>query len=185
MLALSFPLGICLCSPWSPPLPLHALTVIFLSLAKVRLSPILTLSPLTTCYFGQTALFLFLLAKAAPAYLPTALSVALRPLLPFQQAQYGQVFPLKPAPFCTPLAGFGSTNNSATSLLFPSLTLVLSFPPFFLLSQTLWQIWQELSFLSCSYQATMGPRTLVSPGEQRGRCAGQTGGATCALRNPL
>ena len=34
------------------------------------------------------ALFLFLLAKVALAYLSTALSVALRPLFPFQQAQY-------------------------------------------------------------------------------------------------
>ena len=65
---------------------------------------------------GQTALFLFVLARAAPAYLPTALSVALRPLFPFRQAQYAQVFPLKPAPFCTLFAGLGSTNKSAISL---------------------------------------------------------------------
>ena len=41
----------------------------------------------------------------------------------------------------------------------------LSSPPSFLLSQTLWQIWQELS--SLFYQTTMGPRTLVSPGKRR------------------
>ena len=98
---------------------------------------------------GQMALFLFLLAKAAQAYLPTAFSMALKPLFPFRQAQYVQVFPLKPAPFCTLFAGLGSTNKSAISLLFSSyLTLVLSSPPSFLLSQTLWQIWQELSSLS-------------------------------------
>ena len=57
-------------------------------LAKVRLSPTLTLSPLMIWCFGKTALFLFLLAKAALAFLPTALSVALRPLFPFRQAQY-------------------------------------------------------------------------------------------------
>ena len=55
--------------------------------------------PLTIWFFGLTALFLFLLAKAALTYLPTALSVAPRPLFPFQQAQYVQVFLLKPAPF--------------------------------------------------------------------------------------
>ena len=61
------------------------------------------------------------------AYLPTALSVALRPLFPIQQAQYAQVFPLKPAPFCTLFAGLGSTNKSATFDLFSYyLTLVLS-----------------------------------------------------------
>ena len=82
------------------------------------------------CSFGQTALFLFLLARAAPAFLPTALSVTLRPLFPFRQAQYAQVFPLKPAPFCTLFAGLGSTNKSAFSLLFSYyLTLVLSSPP--------------------------------------------------------
>ena len=42
--------------------------------------------PLMIWYSGQTALFFFLLARAAPAFLPTALSVALRPLFPFRQA---------------------------------------------------------------------------------------------------
>ena len=86
--------------------------------------------PLMIWCFGQTALFLFLLARAAPAYLPTALSVALRPHFPFRQAQYAQVFRLKPAPFCTLFAGLGSTIKSAISLLFSYyLTLVLSSPP--------------------------------------------------------
>ena len=76
-----------------------------------------------------TALFLFLLARAAPAFLPTALSVALRPLFPFRQAQYAPVFPLKLAPFCTLLAGLGNTVKSAISLLVSCLTLVLSSPP--------------------------------------------------------
>ena len=117
-------------------------------------------------YSGLTALFLFLLAKAAPAFLPTALSVALRPLFPFRQAQYVQVFPLKPAPFCTLFAGLGSTIKSAISLLFSScLTLVLSSPPSFLSSQTLWQIWQELSSLSsCSIRLQWVPGHSFLPG---------------------
>ena len=93
--------------------------------------------PLMTSYSGRTALFLFLLARAAPAYLPTALSVALRPLFPFRQAQFVPVFPLKPAPFCTLFAGLGNTTKSAISLLFSScMTLVLSSPscPLFHLS---------------------------------------------------
>ena len=95
----------------------------------------MTLNALLTIWCsGQTALFLFLLARAAAAFLPTALSVALRPLFPFRQAQYVQVFPLKPTPFCTLFAGLGNTNKSAISLLFSScLTLVLSSPPCFLL----------------------------------------------------
>ena len=81
-------------------------------------------------YSDQTALFLFLLARAAPAFLPTAISMALRPLFPFQQAQYVYVFPLKPVRFCTLFAGLGRTNKYTISLLFFCyLTLVLSSPP--------------------------------------------------------
>ena len=149
LLGLPVLLGICLPSRSSPPFPLHALALIPLTLAKVRLSPTLTLSHLMIWYSGQTALFLFLLARAAPAYLITALSVALRPFSPFRQAQFVPVFPLKPAPFCTLFAGLSNTNRSAISLLFYYVTLVLSSPPSFLLSQTLWQISQELSFFSC------------------------------------
>ena len=114
-------------------------------------------------YSGQTALFLLLLARAAPAFLPTALSVALRPLFPFRQTQYAQVFPLNSAPFCTLFAGLGSTNKSAISLLFSYyLTLVLSSPPCPLLHLSsylkLWQIWQELSSLSsCSIRLQWVP----------------------------
>ena len=83
--------------------------------------------PLTIWYSEQTAMFLFLLARAAPTFLPTAFSVALMSLFPSQQAQYVKVFPLKSAPFCPLFAGLGNTNKSAISLLFSScLTLVLS-----------------------------------------------------------
>ena len=92
--------------------------------------------------------------------------MALRPPFPFRQAQYAQVFPLKPAPFCTLFAGLGSTIKSAISLLFSyCLTLVLSSPPPFLLSQTLWQIWQELSSLSsCSIKLQWVPGHSFLPG---------------------
>ena len=84
-------------------------------------------------------MFLFLLAKAALAFLPTALSVVLRPLFPFRQAQHAQVFPLKPAPFCMLFSGLGNTNKSATSLLLlsdsRSVLATLFSPPSFLLSQ--------------------------------------------------
>ena len=152
LLALPFLLEICLPSRWSPPFFVHAPALIPLSLVKVQLLPTLTLSPLTIWYSGQTALFLFLLARVALAYLPTALFVALRPLFPFRQAQYVQVFLLKPGPFCTIFAGLGSANKPAISLLLLSdscsiLATLSSLSPFFL-SQTLWQIWQELYSLS-------------------------------------
>ena len=82
----------------------------------------------------QMALFLFLLANAALAFLTTALSVELRLGFPFQQAQYIQVFLLKPAPFYKLWVCLGSTDKSAISLLFCFFsTLVTLFsPPFFL-----------------------------------------------------
>ena len=121
---LSFTVESTLSSPCSRSDPPH-------SLAKMQLSPTLSLSPLMIWYSGQTAQFFFLLARAAPASLPSALFVALRPLFPFRQVQYVQVFPLKPAPFCTSVAGLGSTNKSAISHFFSYyLTLVLSSPPY-------------------------------------------------------
>ena len=101
------------------------------------------------------AQFLFLWEKAALASLPTADFVTLRPLSLFQQAQYDQVFPLKPAPICKLFAGLGSINKSATSLLLlsdsSSVLITLSSSPFFLLHQSLWQIWQKLSSLSSCF----------------------------------
>ena len=102
---------------WSSPISLHASTLISLSLAKMRLLLILTLSPLTIWYSEQMALLLFLLAKAALGYLPTAFSVTLRLLSSLRYTKYPQVFLLKPAPICKLFAVLGSTNNSAISLL--------------------------------------------------------------------
>ena len=78
----------------------------------------------------------------------------------------GPVFPIRPALFCTLFAGLGNTIKSAISLLFSYyLTLVLSSPPSFLLSQTLWQIWQELSSLSsCSIRLQWVPGHSFLPG---------------------
>ena len=125
LLACPLFLRICLPLLLSPIFPLLAPTLILPSLTKVQLSPTLTLFPLMIWCSGQTVLFRFLLVKAASVYLPTVLSVALRPL--FQQAQYVQVFPLKPVPFCTLFAGLDSTNKSAIFLVFYYLTLVVFF----------------------------------------------------------
>ena len=122
------------CPPWNLPFLTVESTI---STPYSRSDPPLAhldFLPLMIWCFEQTALLLFLLVRAAPAYLPTALSVALRPLVSFRQAQYAQVFPLKPAPFCTLFAGLGSTNKSAISLLFfYYTTLVLLSPPYPLL----------------------------------------------------
>ena len=122
-------------------------------------------------YSGMAVLFLFLLARAAPGYLPAALLVALRPLFPFQQAQYAQVFLLKPAPLCTLFAVFGSTKKSPTSLLLLSdfrsvLVTLSSIFPFTSNSQA--DLVATVFSLLLFYQTTIGLRTLVSTGERRG-----------------
>ena len=103
------------------------------------------------------------------AYQSTALSVALRPLFPFQHPQYAQVSPLKPAPFCTLFAGLGNTNKSAISLFFlfdsRCVLATLSSPPSLLLSETLWEILEELSSLSSrSIRLHWVPRHSFLPG---------------------
>ena len=149
-----FPLLLKFCFPslWSPHFSLHALALIPSSLAKVRLSLSWTLCHLTMWCFEQTTLLLFLLAKAALACLPTALFVVPKPLFPFQQPHYAQVFPLNPAPFCKLFAGL-ATPTSVPLLCCSYLALALSSLPYlllpsFFLPQTLWKIWQELSSLS-------------------------------------
>ena len=168
---LPFLLEICLPSLWSPFFPLHALDRISLSPAKVRLSLTLTLSHLTVWCSGQTSVFLFLLAKAALAYLSTALFVALKSLSPFWNAQYDYVFPLKPAPFCKLFARLGSTSKSITSLLFSSY-LTLACPRHFVFSSVFPFTSISLAYLAGTvfslflfYQTTVGPWTFVSPEE--------------------
>ena len=123
-------LGICLPSRWSPPFPPHALALISPLSPRCGSRPPWLSPPSWSGTLDWRLCSFFVLARAAPAFLPTALSVALRPLYSFQQAQYVQVFPLKPAPLCTLFAGLDNTIKSAIFLLFfCSLTLVLSSLP--------------------------------------------------------
>ena len=99
---------------------------------------------------------------------PANYSLALRPVFLLQQAQYAQVFPLKPAPFCMLFVGLDSTNKSATSLLLLSesrsvLSSIFSFSAISLADQA----GTVFSFLQ-HYQAIMGLRKFISPGERRG-----------------
>ena len=166
MLALPLLLGICSCSLWSPFLLLHALTLMPFSLARVKLSPTLTFFALMIWCFGQTALFLFLLANAAPAYLPTALSVALRPLF-----SAGSVCSSFSAEACAILYAlcWSRQHQQVCHFFFllsdsRSVLTTLSSPPSFLLPQTLWQIWQELSFRSCFISLQRASKHSFLPG---------------------
>ena len=99
---------------------------------------------------------------------PANCSLALRLLFPFQLAQYAQVFPLKPAPFCTLFAGLVSTNKSTTSLLLLSESRSVLFSIFPFTSISLADLAGTVFSFLPHYQATMGSRILVSPQERRG-----------------
>ena len=83
--------------------------------------------------------------------------------LSFRQAQFAQDFLLKPTPFYKLSASFGSTNN--LPFLFPSSRFVFSsvFP---FTSNFIADLAGTVFFLLLYYQATMGPRTPVSPVER-------------------
>ena len=139
------------------------------SLSKVRLLPTLTLSPLMIWYSGQTALFLFFLAKAAPAYLPTAFSVALRPLF------------LSADPACSSFSAEACAilhalcwSRQHQQVCHFSFLLLLSDPRsvlfsiYSLISNSVADLAGTVFSLLLFYQATMGSWTLVSPGERSG-----------------
>ena len=133
------------------------------------------LSPPHDLVFWNDGPVPFLFGKGRLRHSCQLLSVELRPLFPFQQAQYVQVFSLRPVPFCTLFAGLGSTNQSATSLLFCSIwTLVLCSPPSFLLSQTLWQELSSLSPYSIRLQWVPGHSFLPGNDTEEGREAGRS-----------
>ena len=131
-----------------------------LSLAKVQLSPTLTLSPLTIWCFGKTALFFFF-GKSSSGVLANCSLCGTEATLSFSAD-----------PVCSSCSAeailhtlcWSRQHQQACPLFFYYLTLALSSPPSFLIPQTLWQ---ELGSLLLFYQATMDPRTLVSPGGRR------------------
>ena len=156
LLALPFLFGIFPRSQWGPPFPLHALALVSFFLSKVRLSLTLTLFFFDS--FGKGGWGAF----ANCSLYDTEATLC-------QQAQYVQVFLLKPAPFRKLLASFGRTNKFAIFLLFSSdMTHALSSSPCLLhlcFYLNLWQIWQELlSLSSCSIRLQWAPKNLFLPG---------------------
>ena len=139
----------------------------------MRLSLALTLSHLRIWWFELMDLFLFLLAKAALASLPTVHFLALRSHLPFRQAQYVQVFSLKPAPFCKLFAVLGSTNKSAMCLflLFDSRSILSSVFPFTAIS--LADLAKTLFSILLYNPATIGPQSVIYAGQRRCRQVGE------------
>ena len=129
------------------------------------LSPTLTLSPLMIWYSGQTALFL--LARAAPAFLPTALSVA---TLSFSAGPVCLSFSAEACAILHALCWSRQHHKvchfSSLLLLSDSRSVLSSIFPF--TSNSVADLAGIVFSLFLFYQTTMSPRTLVSPEERRG-----------------
>ena len=170
LLALLFLLGICLPSRWSPPFPLHALALIPLSLGKVRLSPILTL-PTHDLVLWTDGSVSFPFGKGGSGVLANCSLCGTEATLSFSA---GPVCSSFSAEACAILHALCWSRQHQQVCHFSSLLLLsdsrsilatLSSPPSFLLSQTLWQIWQELSSLSsCSIRLQWVPGHSFLPG---------------------
>ena len=164
LLALPFLLGICLPSPWTPPFPLHAVALIPLSLAKVRLSPTLTLSLPHDLVLWTDGSVSFPFGKGGSGVLANCYLCGTEATLSFLACPVCSSFSTEA---CAILQALCWSRQHQQVCHFSSLLLLsdscsvlatLSFPPSFLLSQTLWQIWHELSSLSsCSIRLQRVP----------------------------
>ena len=125
------------------------------------------------CFFGLTALFLFFLANAALAYWPTALSLSLCGTEAALSFSAGPVCSTFSAETCAILQALCRSRQHQHVWHFSPLLLlsdsrsvfaILSSPPTFLLPQTIRQIRQELSSLSCSVRLQWVPGHSFLPG---------------------
>ena len=170
LLALPFLLETCLPSLSSPLSPHHALALIRLFLAKVGLSLILMLFSFRIWCSGLTALFLFLLAKTALAYLPTALC-GTEATLCFLAGSVCSSFSAEACTILNALCWSRQHQQICHFYSFPFsfyLTLTLLSPPYPLLYLPfylkLWQVWQELfSFSSCAIRLQWVPKHSFLP----------------------
>ena len=187
LLAFPFLLGTCFPLLWSPPFPLDDPSLVPFSLAKVRLSLSLTLSPSRSgaldrrlCFFSFWQGRLWCTCQLLSRW------------------HWSRSFLFS---WPSMLKFFRwSLRHSARSLLVSAAPTIL---PFLFSSPTIWLSFCPLLRLSFClnlsrrsgrnclltllqfYQATMGLRTLVFPGVKCGWRAGQTGSVTRALCNPF
>ena len=151
-LALPFLLGICLRLLWSPPFPLHALALILPSLAKMWLSPTLTPHDLVVWIDGSVP---FPFGKGSSDFLANCSLCGTEATLSFSAGPVCSSFSAEAYAILHALCWSRQHQQvchfSSLLLLSDSRSVftTLFSPPSFLLSQTLWQIWQELSSLSC------------------------------------
>ena len=162
-LALPFLLGICLPSEWSPLLPLHAPALIPLSCQGAALAHLDSLSPHDLVLWTDGSVP-FPFGKSGSGILANCSFCGTEATLSFLA---GAVCLSFSAEACAILHALCLSRQHQQVCYFSSLLLLsdscsvlitLSSPPSFFSSQTLWQIWQELSSSSsCSIRLQWAP----------------------------
>ena len=157
LLVLPVLLGICLRTPWSPLFLLHALTLILPSLSRrgAGLTHLDFLPPHDLVFWTDGSVP-FPFGKGGSGVLANRSLCGTETTLSFSA---GPVCSSYSTEACAILHALCWSRQHQQVCQFSSLLLLsdsrsvlatLSSPPSFLLSQTFWQIWQELSFLFCS-----------------------------------
>ena len=165
LLALPILLGICLRSRWSPLFPLHALALIPLSLAHLDSLPphdlVLWTDGSVPFPFGKSGSGV--LANCSLCGTEATLSFSTGPVCSSFSAEACAILHA----LCWSRQHQQVCHFSSFLLLSDSRSVLATLfsPPSFLLSQTLWQIWQELSFFySCSIRLQWVPGHSFLPG---------------------
>ena len=170
LLALSVLFGICLRSRSSPPFPLHALALIPPPLSKVRLSPTLALFPPHDLVLWTDGSVPFPFGKGGCGVLANCSLFGTETTLSFSAGPVCSSFSAEACAILHALCWSRQHQQvchlSSLLLLSDSRSVLatLSSPPSFLLSQTLWQIWQELCSFSCSIRLQWVPGHSFLPG---------------------
>ena len=166
LLALSFLLGICLLSLWSPPLSSSCTcTNPSLSRQGVALAHLYPFPPhdlILWTYGSVPSPF----GKSGSGVLANCFLCGTEATLCFWAGSVCSSFSAEACAILHALCWSWQHQQIChfSSLLLLSMLATLSSPPFFLLSQTLWQIWQELSSLSCSIRLQWVPGHWFLPG---------------------
>ena len=152
LLALPFLPGICLPSLWNPPFPLHAPALISLSLSQGALLAHLDSLPPHDLVLWTDGSVPFPFRKGGSGVPANCSLCGTEATFSLSTGPVCSSFSTETCAILHALCWSRQHQQVCPFLLFSfSLTLVLSSPPSFLLPQTLWQTWQELSSLSsCS-----------------------------------
>ena len=166
LLAIPFLLGACLLSLWCPLFFPHALSLIFLFLAKVQRLLTWTLSLLMIWYSGQTALFFFPFGKDGSGVLANFSHCGTEATLSFSAGSVCSSFSAEACAILHALCWSRQHQQvchfSSPLLSSNSRSILSSIFPF--ASNFLADLAGTVFPLFLFYQATLGPRTLASPG---------------------